>query len=193
VSALTVLVIRHGEKPDPDHPDDPPGLTPDGKKDNHSLLIRGWQRAGAWAALFGSRTGRADFPEPSIVYAANPDQQTGPHGKRALQTVLPLSERLHITPITKFGVGQESDLAKEVQALTGVVLISWEHKLIVEGILPQLTEGQTIPQLPTKWSGARFDVVLRLDRVQAGAQWSFRQLFPRLLVGDLDIPVSQAS
>jgi hypothetical protein len=90
-------------------------------------------------------------------------------------------------------VNQESDLVKEVQGLTGVVLISWEHKRIVEGILPELTKGQTLPHLPTKWHGTRFDVVLRLDRVQAGAQWSLRQLFPRLLAGDTDLPVSEGN
>jgi hypothetical protein len=191
MSALTVLVIRHGEKPDPDHPDDPPGLTPDGKKDKHSPLIRGWQRAGAWAALFGGKMGGADFPQPTIVYAANPDQQGASHGKRTLETVLPPCDRLHITPITRFGVDDESDLVKEIEGLTGVVLISWEHKRIVEGILPELTKGQNLPHLPTKWHGTRFDVVLRLDRAQAGAQWSFRQLFPRLLAGDLNLPVSE--
>jgi hypothetical protein len=191
MSALTVLVIRHGEKPDPDHPDAPPGLTSDGVKDKHSLLIRGWQRAGAWATLFGPTTGLADFPKPTIVYAANPHQEGAPHGKRALETVLPLCERLHITPITKFAVDQESELVKEVQGLTGVVLISWEHKRIVEGVLPELTKGQKLIHLPTKWHGTRFDVVLRLDRIQAGAHWSFRELFPRLLAGDLDLPVSE--
>ena len=192
MSALTVLVIRHGEKPDPDNPDRPPGLTSDGVKDKHSLLIRGWQRAGAWAALFGAKLDGDDFPEPALVYAANPDQQGAPHGKRALETVVPLCARLPITPITKFGVNQESDLVKEVQGLTGVVLISWEHKRIVEGILPELTKGQNLPHLPTKWHGTRFDVVLRLDRAQAGAQWSFRQLSPRLLAGDTDLPVSES-
>jgi hypothetical protein len=32
--------------------------------------------------------------------------------------------------------------------------------------------------------------VLRFDRAQSGAPWSFRQLFPRLLAGDLDVPLS---
>jgi hypothetical protein len=41
MSALTVLVIRHGEKPDPDHPDEPPGLTSDGVKDKHSPQFAG--------------------------------------------------------------------------------------------------------------------------------------------------------
>ena len=52
---LTLILLRHGEKPD--DPVAPPlghGLTALGEQDDkHSLVVRGWQRAGAWAALFG--------------------------------------------------------------------------------------------------------------------------------------------
>ena len=191
MSALTVLIIRHGEKPDPDNPGLEPGFTANGIQDKHSLVIRGWQRAGAWAALFNPTTALPNFPAPTIVYAANPNQQGVPHGKRAFQTVLPLCERLKLTPVTKYGVGQEHTLAIEVQSRTGVVLICWEHKLIVEGLLPELTKGHKLTGLPTKWDGTRFDVLLRLDRADAGALWTFRELFPRLLAGDKDRPVSR--
>jgi hypothetical protein len=48
---------------------------------------------------------------------------------------------------------------------------------------------QVIPTLPKKWSGSRFDVVLRFERAQPGAPWSFRQMFPMLLSGDSDVPM----
>ena len=192
MSALTVLIIRHAEKPDPAKPDLGPGLTPKGVEDKHSLVVRGWQRAGAWAALFGANMDRVDYPTPNIVYAANPDQsspQDGSHGKRAFETIEPLCKRLHIAPNITRGIGEEVTLVAEAQQLAGVVLISWEHKRIVENILPELTKGQMLPHLPSKWDGDRFDVVLKLDRAQPGAPWSFRQLFPRLLPDDLDTPV----
>jgi hypothetical protein len=193
MSALVLLVIRHAEKPDPNDPDLGPGLTTKGLEDKHSLVIRGWHRAGTWAALFGAGMGGADFPKPDIVYAADPDQassQNGSHSKRPFETIIPLCKRLHINPVTTHGVDDEVALVKEVQQLTGVVLICWEHKRIVDAILPELTKGQSLPHLPTKWDGARFDVVLRFDRAQTHQQWSFRQLFPRLLAGDLDVPLS---
>lgn len=66
MSSLTVLIIRHGEKPEPDAPELGPGLTVKGKEDRHSLVIRGWQRAGAWATLFATPPS-ADFPKPDII------------------------------------------------------------------------------------------------------------------------------
>jgi hypothetical protein len=187
--ALTVLLIRHGEKPSDPSVD---GLTLKGKPDKHSLVIRGWQRAGAWAALLGAVPVTPDYPRPDIVYAANPDKQPmqeGSAGKRAYETIVPLCERLQITPRTTHGVDDETALVDEVQQLTGVVLICWEHKRITRDILPGLIKGQTLPQLPAKWGQDRFDVALRLDRAQSNAPWSFRQLFPRLLGGDLDVPI----
>jgi hypothetical protein len=56
MSALTILIIRHAEKPDdPTAPWPGPSFTENGKvdPDDKSLVIRGWQRAGSWAALFG--------------------------------------------------------------------------------------------------------------------------------------------
>ncbi len=85
------------------------------------------------------------------------------------------------------GVGQQADLVSEISDLTGVILVCWEHKHIVSDILPQIAKDQTLPGLPSKWDGQRFDVVLRFDRVAAGAPWSFRQLFPQLLAGDSNV------
>jgi hypothetical protein len=113
----------------------------------------------------------------------------GTVSKRALETVQPLCRRLHLDPVVSHGVGHEDDLVDEVIKLTGVVLIAWEHKMIAKRILPRLVSTQTIPHLPTKWKGERFDLVLRFDRAQQGGQWSFRQLFPMLLAGDTDVPL----
>ena len=139
MSALTILLIRHAEKPDPNRPDLGPGLTAKGEEGKHSLVVRGWQRAGTWGVLFGSGLGGADFPTPLVVYAADPNQpasQDGSRSQRPFETVIPLCNRLHIHPITKYGVGDEDDLVKDVDQLTGVVLICWEHKRIAKVVLP---------------------------------------------------------
>lgn len=188
VSVLTILIIRHAEKPGEDWPG--PGLMPNGIKDKKSLVIRGWQRAGSWAALFGTGLEGDAFPQPGAIYAADPKQSNVKESsQRPFETIVPLAARLHLTPITTYGLGQETDLVAEVVGLTGVVLICWEHKAIGGAVIPAISNGQTLHGIPKKWDGARFDVVLRFDRTVPGAPWSFRQLFPRLLSGDSDDPM----
>ena len=195
MSALTLLIIRHAEKPNDTSPD--AGLTVNGTDDQKSLVVRGWQRAGAWAALFGAGLGGHDYPQPGIVYAAGPGGNDNSSGaddgpsKRPFETIIPLCARLHLEPVTKWAEGQEAGLVAEVAKLTGVALICWEHKHIAHDILPLIVKDQTMISLPSKWDGQRFDVALRFDRVMAGAPWSFRQLFPRLLAGDSDVPLGR--
>jgi hypothetical protein len=186
--ALTVLIIRHAEKPGESWPG--PGLTPDGVPDKKSLVVRGWQRAGSWSALFGAGLGGPDYPTPSVIYAADPTAMSGDEpSQRPFETVAPLAARLGLTPNTKFALGQETELAAAVVGQTGVVLVSWEHKAIARSLLPAIANGQTLPGMPAKWDGARFDVVLRFDRTSAEAPWSFRQLCPSLLRGDTAAPM----
>jgi hypothetical protein len=188
MSALTILIIRHAEKPDQAWPG--PGLTAGGVADPKSLVIRGWQRAGAWSALFGAGRGGDAFPQASAIYAANPSSAAGDDpSQRPFETITPLAARLTLTPIVKYPLGAEAGLVTEIVGLTGVVLVSWEHKAIAKTILPAIAKGQTLHGMPVKWDGARFDVVLRFDRSVPGAPWTFRQLFPRLLAGDSDTPM----
>lgn len=192
MSNLTLLIIRHGEKQaeKPGDPDLGAGVDPKGAADDKSLVVRGWQRAGTWAALFALGAFGPDYPSPDLIYAANPNAVGDPSiSRRPAETIEPLSARLQITPKLNFGVGDEGALVAEVSALTGTVLIAWEHKKIGRAILPLLTQGQNIPHLPARWDRTRFDVVLRFDRAAPGAPWSFRQLFPRLLGGDSDAPL----
>jgi hypothetical protein len=188
MSALTILIIRHAEKPGESWPGS--GLTPDGIIDKKSLVIRGWQRAGSWSALFGAGLGGLDYPAPSVIYAASPNATTGDDpSQRPYETIIPLAARLELTPDTKFALGQEAQLVTTVVGQTGVVLVSWEHKAIARAILPAIANGQSLPGMPTKWDGTRFDVVLRFDRPSPEVPWFFRQLCPCLLSGDSAAPM----
>lgn len=187
MAALTLFIIRHAEKPDEDWPG--PGLTDDGTADKDSLVIRGWQRAGAWAALFGAGLGSTDYPAPAKVYAANPAAPPGEGvSKRPFETASPLADRLFgKPPNATFSKGQEKALVKELLGLSGVVLVAWEHKAIVEDTLPRLPITSGTP--PTHWNGSRYDVVLRLDQPDGASGFAFQELFPMLLSGDSNKPL----
>jgi len=188
MSALTIFIIRHAEKPKESWPG--PGLTAEGIPDDKSLVIRGWQRAGAWSALFGAGL-NTDYPPPTVIYAADPNARTGDKpSKRPFETVTPLAGRLGLpSPDTTYALGQEDQLASKIVSLTGVVLVAWEHKAIARAILPAIADGQALSGMPKKWDGTRFDVVLRFDRTFPGVPWSFRQLCPCLLSGDSSTPM----
>jgi len=189
MSALTILIIRHAEKPGENRPG--PGLTEDGQKDKESLVIRGWQRAGAWAALFGAGLGGTQYPAPQVIYAAKPDASDGladGSSRRPAETIWALALRLGLMPIESIAKGGEQRLVQQVLERSGVVLVSWEHNAIVSDILPRIPVTKDV-ELPTHWPGQRYDVVLRLDRAENETEFSFRQLFPKLLSEDSDKPL----
>ncbi len=181
--SLTILLIRHGEKPTPG--DGALGLSIDGRPDPRALTVRGWQRAGALAALFGAGLS-PDYPAPAAIYAPDPERSATGHGvsRRPFLTVVPLAERLGLAVETRFAQGEESGLATEVLAKTGVVLIVWEHKRLTADLLPALLPEQGRGEAPARWPSDRYDVVLDLRRENATATFAVRQRLPRLLAGD---------
>src|ERR1700693_1464104 len=84
--ASTLMIVRHAEKP-PEPPASPPpfGVTPDGRQDDHSLSVRGWQRAGALATFFApSRTTPPSVSTPQFIYAVKVDSDDdNPHDEPA--------------------------------------------------------------------------------------------------------------
>jgi hypothetical protein len=48
------------------------------------------------------------------------------------------------------------------------IFVAWEHKAIARALLPAIANGQSLPDMPTKWDGTRFDV-LRFDRTSPEA------------------------
>ena len=126
-----------------------------------------------------------------MIYAADPRtiREGSEASQRPFETIIPLAARVNLQPVITYAQGDEVPLAKEIVGLSGVVLVSWEHKAIAKVLLPAIAMGQNLPGIPRKWDGNRYDVVLRFDRAAPGAPWSFRQLFPRLLSGDSNLPM----
>src|ERR1700676_1320942 len=61
-----IMLIRHGEKPPGDG--SPTGVHEDGSQNDHSLIVRGWQRAGALVPYFAAPNDAAIDP-PTYLYA----------------------------------------------------------------------------------------------------------------------------
>ena len=187
MDALTLFIIRHAEKPGESWPG--PGFTADGASDTESLVLRGWQRAGAWTALFGTDLTGGDYAKPDAIYAATPGNEPNqPPSSRPAETISALAARRGLTPNQGFGKGDEPALMKAILASKGVVLLCWEHKAIISDILPRLPVSNA-DQLPTHWSGKRFDVVLRLDRAAGATEFEFQELYPCLMPGDSTKPL----
>jgi hypothetical protein len=176
----TLFVIRHAEKPLGDGP--PHAVDSDGNPDAGSLTPKGWQRAGALAALFGDAARAACSPGglvvPTRLFA--PAVHAGDASRRPLETLAPLADRLGIVVDTRFGKDQVGDLARAVLAIDGTALIAWEHHLI-----PALAARilGTDAGIPAAWPDDCFDVTWAFEPV-AGGGHTFRQIPQRLLAGD---------
>ncbi|MEX3936344.1 hypothetical protein AB4Y32_31940 [Paraburkholderia phymatum] len=183
-SAQKIMVIRHGEKPQGAIP--PYGVTIDGEQDVNSLLVAGWNRAGALAVLFAPSRGElqsAELAKPQKVFAASDD--AGKSSKRPEETVSVVGQKLKLQVDTSYSVGQEQQLATAAMACNGVVLVGWEHKhipLIANAILGNTSAPQT-------WPGERFDVVWVFDLDSTGSAYQFSQVCQLLLPGDSPEPI----
>jgi hypothetical protein len=187
MSPSKIMIIRHGEKPaDPPVPAGAPiGVSELGQPDEHDLIVRGWQRAGALARLFapvGGRPAGAKLSTPTVLFAPGPGAID--KSARALHTLGPLSALTGLAIDSALGVGDEEKLAAAVLEKEGVVLVAWEHKKI-QDIVAYLT-GRTIAS--PHWPGKRFDMVL----VLTPSPWRLEQVPQMVLAGDLSTPFGAA-
>jgi hypothetical protein len=174
-----IILIRHAEKP----ADPPPvGVDLNGAVNEHALLVRGWQRAGALVAFFAAPT-HGKIATPKTIFAATvcDDPAVDPADARSLRptlTVEPLAAKLGsaVTFVNDIPVGQEPDVIAAIKACSGVVLVSWEHKRI-----PKIAAG--FVDAPPEW-GERYDPVWILDRKRNGS-YDLTIKYQDLLAGDL--------
>ena len=169
-----IAIIRHGEKPPPGGPAQ--GIDEDGMPHVHSLVVRGWQRAGALANFF-CVSGDPAIRCPTRLFSPPRHGKDGDHG-RPFETLTPLAAKLGTAIDVTYGLGEEQELARRVLASGGVVLISWEHKRIPQIANAILGNDTTAPQA---WPDERFDLVWVFD-LQPGGGYAFSQR-PQLVLG----------
>jgi hypothetical protein len=178
---IKIMIVRHGEKPAASGA--PFGVDGSGNQDAESLIVAGWQRAGALAVLFAPSHGALQNPAlvtPEFLFASGIASHSS--SQRPQETITPLAAKLGLTINTDALKGQEADVAKLAMTCGGFALIAWEHEnipLIANAILGDSTTA------PQSWPGARFDLVWVFDLNRASGNYVFSQVPQQLLAGDL--------
>lgn len=178
--ASNIMIIRHGEKPLGGQ-GDPVGVTEDGQPDEHALTVRGWQRAGALAALLAAPPRSRGLAVPGLL--ACPDYPDGAVGHRVHQTLQPLAALLDLPTRTLGTTDDPADAAAAALAPAApVVLLCWDHEnLPTLARLPPCTGT-----VPATWPGDCFDQIWVFDRVPSSApvRYAFSISFQHVLGGD---------
>jgi len=191
-TATKIMLIRHAEKPSSKPPIQ--GVNINGDPDKESLIVQGWQRAGALAVFFAPSLGplqNSEIAVPATIYASKIEK--GSNSKRPQETVTPLIQKLgnNVTVNFNFKKGKknEHEAATSAMACNGVVLICWEHQDI-----PNITKWFPIAEdppnpVPTAWPDGpngkgRYDVVWVFDLQSPSTGYWFYPEPQLLLAGD---------
>ncbi len=172
--ASKIMVIRHAEKP----VGKTKGVELNGSTDPESLIVLGWQRAGALVGLFDSSDETSRLAAPQHLFAAKFERAKG--SKRPFETIDPLSQKLQIAIDDSFKKSDYAAMAAAAIACNGVVLIAWEHQRIPAIGNAIVGNKRTVPQ---KWPGDRFDIVW-VFTAKPGGGYAFTQVPQMLLAGD---------
>lgn len=186
-TAIKIMLIRHAEKPSSKPPIQ--GVNISGDPDKESLIVQGWQRAGALAVFFAPSVGplqNSQIATPTFIYASK--IKTGSASERPQETVTPLIQKLGTSVTVNFnfkkGKKNEHGVAESAMACNGIVLICWEHQDI-----PNITKWFPIAKnppnpIPTAWPDGRYDVVWVFDLQSSSTGYWFYPEPQLLLAGD---------
>jgi hypothetical protein len=188
-----IMLIRHGEKPPVNPGTNGPFDVQENGKHGHgkSLIVAGWQRAGALNAFFAPRKGKPakkKIARPDYIYAADPNGES----RRPWETVMPLAAWVGFrqgTPQfnTHYDIaGGEPHLVRSVLALSGIVLICWEHDNIMPNIIGAMNKIVPISNyksIPPHWPDV-FYLVWVFDLAKSGKKYKWRQVHQDLMAGD---------
>ena len=174
------MLLRHAEKPAKD--DAPYGVTDEGERSKESLVVRGWQRAGALTNLFVPAKGRLRHPSlttPQFLYASKPLLRKG--SRRPVETLTPLAEKLAIKIDASFQRGQFERMIEEVFKRGGVALICWQREYIPD--IATLILGNR-NKAPREWPDDCYDMIWVFDLLPSSQTYRFSQVPQKLLGGD---------
>lgn len=172
MDARTIMVIRHGEKPDATGAQ---GVDESGHSDPRGLSARGWQRAGALLRFFAPRDGHFSDPRirtPQTIFAATPNASS----RRSPLTVQPLAEFLGLSVRCEYSAEtQVAQLLDACDHVAGAVLVCWRHTSMRQLAEHLLQDAAAAPE----WDANRFDLVWVFTGNDG--RWSLQQV-PQLLL-----------
>lgn len=149
----TLVFVRHGEKP---------------AQGYGQLNCQGLNRALALPAVIAAK-----FGKPDAIYAPDPGQQKDDSGHpyyyvRPLATIEPTAIQFQMPVQTPYGFAQIDQLGSTLVNPANrnrLILVAWEHKLIVKLVRQMLSaHGGNAAEVP-KWQSDDFDsiYIVRLD------------------------------
>src|SRR6185312_8335799 len=106
---LTIVLIRHGEKPD----------------DGDNLSCKGVNRSLALPKVLFAKYGQA-----SAIYVPALKLGNKTKSARMFQTITPYASKYNISINSSFDEEDYKAIAKEVRKRSGVVVMAWEHNTI---------------------------------------------------------------
>jgi len=149
LSGVTILIIRHAEKPE-----NGPGLSEEGRA-----------RAQAYVNYFQNL--RLDGEPVHLDYLVAADDSE--HSHRSRLTLEPLAEAIGLKPDLRFQARRPQDLAAELKTTSHgkVILVCWHHKEIPQ--LLQVLGADPERLLPHgEWPQQEFGWMLRLRYDEQG-------------------------
>ncbi len=109
--------------------------------------------------------------------------------RRALQTITPLARVLGLEPRSAYTKDDFARMLADAMSTAGVVLVSWEHKVLAASLMAGLGPGISVEgNVPSAWPTDRFDVVWVFDHV-TDDHYRFRQVPQLVLDGDSSEPL----
>ncbi|GAA3998369.1 hypothetical protein GCM10022631_06460 [Deinococcus rubellus] len=181
----TITILRHAEKPSAADSLQPAfGVDEQGQPQAESLIPRGWQRAGALAAVLSSTAPPPPFVRPTALFApAYPDETLHRPG----ETITPLARKLKVQIQTPVSKGQEDILVRaSLLSQPGQdVLVCWEHHHIpaIVAALSLALSVSTLTPNGTLWPDTDFSSALLFIR-QPDGLYTLTQARLRLLDSD---------
>ena len=155
---LTILMIRHGEKP----------ISGD------DLSPRGWDRARALPSLFSHR-----FARPVGLFAQGPD--AGARSNRAVETLQFLGQDFGLA-VNPYGRDEYQNMVQEVMTNSAYdgkfVVVCWQHAVLSN--IAQAFGVNSVPNYPKN----AFDRAWLITFDRSGGQPTFNDLPQQLLPGD---------